>query len=60
MTRIPLALLRTVGRPRTGVSPFVLCPGLIGAEYDTRRDNSQGHGMFACVTLFYLLQQLCL
>lgn len=55
MTRIPLVLLRTGGRPRTGMSPFVLCPSLIGTEYDTRRDNSQGHGMFACVTLFYLL-----
>jgi len=35
MTRIPSALLRSVGGSRPGVSPFILCSGFIGAEYDT-------------------------
>ena len=53
MTCVPPALLRTPGRSHPGMSPFILCSGFIGAEYDAIRDNPQGHGMSACVTVSY-------
>lgn len=53
MTCIPPALLRTIGGSRPGMSPFILCSRFIGAEYDAIRDNPQGHGISACVAVFY-------